>query len=311
MIFKNQLCIYFINGSFGDALYCIHDITSDNGNFNILISSKRIAKKALSMFTRNFSFNLPIGGNYFRKLIFIIFKLLPLIDYILKVNVCIYNHKSFVIKKYCYENKKVKLFEISYIKNSINLFPKKKKRITFYGDYILINLDVDKSVRRITDINSVRPTKLPTTFFFENLIIELKTKYPNYKFIQIGECGNQINNIDINLINKTTLRELVDLIINAKYTITIEGGIRALCILVNSPALAILGPSDQKLLPSSSFVRDVKYTSCSPCWRNTKNWYFQCNKNNNGEAICTSDITLFPQIQNLTFIIQNEIYKYI
>lgn len=120
-----------------------------------------------------------------------------------------------------------------------------------------------------------------------------------------------ISNIDINLVNKTNLNHLIKLIENAKYTITVEGGIRSLCILLNAPALAIFGPSDCKFLPRNDCVTDVKFTSCRPCWRHNKNWYYQCEQNNNGEAICTSDNTLLPQIKNLSELIQNEINKYI
>lgn len=307
-----EVILIFIDGSLGDTIYSISHIDQIHKN-TIIFVSKRIGKDILSIYLKNkFSIYLPIGGYFFRKIVYFVLLSLPLISRFLKIQICIFNNKGLIYKTYMLKKKVQIIRKILIVHSRVESHESVKDSIgngnTGYGKYILVNMDVDESVRKKTVKNAIRPTKLPTVYFFEELILDLKKQLPSYKFIQIGEGGAAISNVDINLVGKTNLIELAQLIRYAKFTITIEGGIRAFCLFLDAPAVAIFGPTSQNILPSSQRVRDVRYHSCPPCWRNKKEWYSKCDQNNGGEALCTSDMTLLPQIRNLSLLIQNELY---
>jgi hypothetical protein len=300
-----------MDGSLGDTLFCLSQIEKSKKN-SIVFTSTKISKNILDIFIKNkFIFYLAIGGFLFRKIVYLTIKNAPLISKFINLGFCIFNNKGMIYKTYEYKKNKVflvkkcKIIDSEIKQNELFISDNILKNINNYGDYIIVNMDVDKSVRRKIIKYSLRPTKLPTVNFYEKLVLDLKLKIPNYKFIQVGEAGTLIKNVDINLVGKTNLIQLTQLIQNAKLTITIEGGIRALCTFLNAPAVAIFGPTSQLLIPTSKSVSDVRYSSCKPCWRDKKEWYSKCHKNNDGEALCTSDATLLPQINNLSLLIKN------
>ena len=299
-----------MDGSLGDTLYCLSQIEQCKKK-SIIFSSTKISKNILDIFIKKkYIFHLPIGGFFFRKVVWFTIKSAHFISFFIKINLSIFNNKGMVYTIYEYKTKLVLVKKYLIINSEIKhneLFIKGNilENTNSYGNYILVNMDVDKSVRKKVIKNSFRPTKLPTVNFYEKLIFDLRLKMPNHIFIQVGEAGNLIKNVDINLVGKTNLIQLIQLIQNARLTITIEGGIRALCVFLNAPAVAIFGPTSQSLIPTSKSVSDVRYTSCKPCWRDKKEWYSKYHKNYDGEAICTSDDTLIPQINKLSLIAQN------
>lgn len=103
--------------------------------------------------------------------------------------------------------------------------------------YITICNTVDKSAERSAK-------KWPVEYYTE-LCRKIKEKYPFYKIVRIGDDGSEkINNIDVDLTEKTNLDELFILLKNSILFIGSEGGLVHIHHFMGGKSCCLFGPTD-------------------------------------------------------------------
>lgn len=118
----------------------------------------------------------------------------------------------------------------------------------------------------------------PTDSWIE-FLKEILKSYPNFNLILLGDkneslIGNKISNICtdsiINLVGKTNLKEVSQIINSSRFYIGLDSGLMHLAVAFNKPTFTIWGGSSYKLYGYNQF-NDVKHldmyldVDCSPC----------------------------------------------
>ena len=167
------------------------------------------------------------------------------------------------------------------------------------GNYITINRGVDNQGEIIES------TKLWSSNNFNILVNLIKSTFTNYKIVQLGASIKRcelIDNVDINLVGKTSLNELKVLLKHSALHIDGEGGMVHLRkSLQGGVSVVIFGPTSADFYGYSDNV-NISSSACPlTCeWINNK-WASYCiNKNNN--HICMKSIkpnSIFEEIKKI------------
>ncbi|WP_332879971.1 glycosyltransferase family 9 protein [Oxalobacter aliiformigenes] len=136
-------------------------------------------------------------------------------------------------------------------------------------------------------------TKLWPQSHYNDLITKLKLSFPDIKIVQLGvshERCESMQNIDINLIEKTTLPDIAALLKNAWLHIDCEGGLVHLRhALKGGKSVVIFGPTSPSFFGYSENI-NIRSDLCKyPCEWLTENWQKKCIRKSN-KHICMKSI---------------------
>lgn len=166
--------------------------------------------------------------------------------------------------------------------------------------YIIIQTGSGKHFRNENDIRQW-PVK-----YYEELIEKIRKINPSIPIIQIGEAYHKaIKNTDLNLLGKTSFREMLAILKGALLLISQEGGAVILRHFISrKPSCVIFGPTDKNFIGFDENI-NLATNTCSGCEWLTNDWYVKCGKNEYGFS-CTKLIKPAMIIQKIsTFINSN------
>ena len=123
---------------------------------------------------------------------------------------------------------------------------------------------------------------------YSQLVLSLKEQYPDKKMIQCGVVGQTpIQNIDVNLLGKTTFSEFLVLLKEAFLLVSQEGGSSILRhYLSRGRSCVLFGPTDPRFFgfkENLNLCADV----CPGCEWLDRDWYKRCMISK-GKALCMS-----------------------
>lgn len=177
--------------------------------------------------------------------------------------------------------------------------------------FIKNNLNEKKviTVHRGCDANhSSYSTKLWPLEYYNALIRLIKKRYPDYKIVQLGISEERcpvMKGVDVNLVGKTSIEELMFLLANSFLHIDGEGGMihlrHALC---KKKSIVMFGPTSPKFFGYSE-NDNIKGNGCmTTCEWVTRNWQEQCLRNEN-KAPCMYSIVPEMVMKYVERIINN------
>lgn len=138
-------------------------------------------------------------------------------------------------------------------------------------------------------------TKLWPIENYNQLIKLLKEKYPDVKFVQIGD-NNQtaylMDDIDVNLVGKTDLEELKIILSRAKLHIDSEGGLVHIRKALNGgPSVVLFGPTSKDFFGYSANINIKSENVCyNDCQWISDNWDSMCVKTGTNDNPCMTSI---------------------
>lgn len=129
----------------------------------------------------------------------------------------------------------------------------------------------------------------------QNFINEIKIKYPDYKIVQLGiRSLAEFDNVDINLVNKTSFEELITLLASSKLHIDAECGMVHLRHAINAKQSVVLhGPTS---VSTKGYAENINISSnvcncpCCECLIH-KNWERFCIKTDSKIPACMQAIS--------------------
>lgn len=145
-------------------------------------------------------------------------------------------------------------------------------------------------------------TKLWPQEYYNDLIVKLKEIFPEFKIVQLGvshaRCET-MKNIDINLVEKTTLPDITTLLKNAYLHIDCEGGLVHLRhALKGGKSVVLFGPTLPEFFGYSENI-NIRSNSCPfPCEWLVSDWQTTCMRNDQ-KHICMKSITPDIVIQKI------------
>ncbi|MCZ4064442.1 hypothetical protein NB636_02705 [Oxalobacter aliiformigenes] len=140
--------------------------------------------------------------------------------------------------------------------------------------YIIIQTGSGKHFRNENDIRQW-PVK-----YYEELIEKIRKINPSIPIIQIGEAYHKtVKNTDINLLGKTSFREMLAILKGARLLISQEGGLPILRHFISrKPSCVIFGPTDRNFFGFSE-NSNLSASNCDGgCEWILDNWYQTCIK---------------------------------
>lgn len=307
MIKKNKKSIVFVSSGLGNAIILIpllKKLRSDNNNISILLNSNFVSKDFLVF--NNFPFDNIIELNDISTFNFLS-KTLFLFDYAY-LDFSSSSLKNLllarIISKQVIAMRKSNPFipGFKFIKAELNIhsaimnvklvdkYANKQKLLL--EDILLkpedhnhpiFNQFSDKKIipvaLQISSANlKVKYKNWPTDYWIEFIRVILKS-YPDFKLILVGDknesfIGEKISNIYtdsiINMVGKTNLKEVSQIINLSRFYIGLDSGLMHLAVAYNKPTFTIWGGSSYKLFGYNQFY-DVKHldvysdVDCSPC----------------------------------------------
>ena len=113
--------------------------------------------------------------------------------------------------------------------------------------------------------------------YYQKTVSLLKEKHPEIKFIQCGEpYHNHINNVDMDLVGKTSVEESFALIKSAKLLISAEGGYPIIRhFLSRKTSCVLFGPTSKDFFGFSENL-NISSDACVGCEWINKIWYKRC-----------------------------------
>ena len=167
------------------------------------------------------------------------------------------------------------------------------------------NLQKNKfiTIHRGVDTDQTKDsTKLWPQEYYNDLIIRLKKIFPKFKIVQLGVSHTRcetMKNIDINLVEKTTLPEIATLLKNAYLHIDCEGGLVHLRhALKGGKSVVLFGPTLPEFFGYSENI-NIRSNSCPfPCEWLIPDWQTTCMRNDQ-KHICMKSITPNIVIQQI------------
>ena len=137
------------------------------------------------------------------------------------------------------------------------------------------------TVHRGIDGNNafVESTKLWLTDYYNELLKLIKKKYPNIVIVQIGISSSRcvtLDNVDINMVGKTTFNEVAELIRGSVIHIDGEGGFVHLNHFLGGTSAVFFGPTLKEFFgypENLNFSANVCQNGCE--WL-TPNWSSKC-----------------------------------
>ena len=142
----------------------------------------------------------------------------------------------------------------------------------------------------------------PTDRYVE-LITAVKSKFPNVKFVQLGDKHHPlIKNVDYDLRGKTTNFEFFSILGLANLHISQEGGsVIARHFITGNKSIVLFGPTDAEFFgyPENVNISNRKcYTACE--WL-VKDWMNRCSVRRSGNACihCISVDSVVEKVENI------------
>lgn len=139
--------------------------------------------------------------------------------------------------------------------------------------YIVVHTGSGLSFSDITNESRQWPLN-----YYNELVSLIKEKFPKYKIIQIGEKRQPtITNVDLNLQDKTTFRELLTLLKYSSLLISQEGGIPILRHFLNGgKSIVLFGPTDEKFFGFKENINLSQRTCPIACEWISQDWMKKC-----------------------------------
>ena len=130
--------------------------------------------------------------------------------------------------------------------------------------------------------------------YYQKFIFLLRKNYPGLKFIQCGEpYHNHINNVDIDLVGKTSVEEAFALIKSAKLLISAEGGYPIIRHFTSRKISCVLfGPTNKDFFGFDENI-NISANVCPGCEWIYKAWYQECMISE-GQTLCMK--SLLPEV---------------
>lgn len=130
-----------------------------------------------------------------------------------------------------------------------------------------------------------RPTKNWPIPHWERLVQLIKTARPDLPIVQIGHTASSspLRGIDVDLIGKTSLPDVVTVLKHAQLLVTSEGGILRMAWALDVPTVSLQGPSGSEFFRfgnTNTVISDV----CNGCWFVLDEWMARCYRGYSGPA---------------------------
>lgn len=136
-------------------------------------------------------------------------------------------------------------------------------------------------------------TRMWPVEYYDELVLKLKQKYPNYKIVQLGYSKSwckEISGVDFDLRGQTQLVDLKAILYKSALHIDYEGGMVHLRKALNAgKSVVLFGPTNPEWLGYDTNVNICTY-SCRFCENLNSNWQKFCS-NYKHEHICMRSIT--------------------
>lgn len=111
------------------------------------------------------------------------------------------------------------------------------------------------------------------------VISGLKRQRPDIKVVQLGATTSSLMaEADLNLINRTTLREAAAILRGATFHVDNESGLVHLATAIGTKCCVVFGPTLAEYFGYPSNI-NIKPKACGGCWWTERNWMARCPKN--------------------------------
>ena len=138
-------------------------------------------------------------------------------------------------------------------------------------------------------------TKMLPVKAYETLLGLIKKENPEILIVQLGTSLKTtyiIDGVDLNLIGKTSLRDVIVLMAEAHLHIDSEGGLVHLRHFVSKkPSLVFFGPTDIDFYKYDENF-NINGNSCGPCEWLSNNWQINCIKNKGSACSALNSIVI-------------------
>jgi hypothetical protein len=112
--------------------------------------------------------------------------------------------------------------------------------------------------------------------YFDSVIALVKSKWPDLKFVQVGVgTSNPLANVDVNLVDQTSIKEAGALIGHALLHVDNEGGLVHLARCLGVDSCVVFGPTPSNYFGYSGNI-NIDPTFCGGCWWNNETWMDRC-----------------------------------
>jgi len=136
-------------------------------------------------------------------------------------------------------------------------------------------------------------TRMWPVEYYEQLVLKLREKYPEYKIVQLGyskECCKEIAGIDFDLRGETTLSDLKTILYASALHIDYDGGmIHMKKALHTGKSVVLFGPTEPDWLGYAANINICAY-KCRFCDFLNADWNKRCSNIRNPQ-ICMKSIT--------------------
>src|SRR6185437_2317929 len=111
---------------------------------------------------------------------------------------------------------------------------------------------------------------------WNKLVTLLKGKFPNITIVQLGTVtSRKIDNVDLDLRNKTTLKEVAWIIKHSLLHIDGESGMVRLAHALHTKSAVLFGPTSKSFFSFDSNI-NLSSSVCGDCWWSTGDWLSRC-----------------------------------
>ncbi|MBS1084604.1 glycosyltransferase family 9 protein, partial [Gluconobacter kondonii] len=145
--------------------------------------------------------------------------------------------------------------------------------------------------------------------YFDDFVEKLKKIFPDISIIQIGvKTSSPIKNVDLNLINKTTLRQTVDILESSILHVDGESGLVHLAASVGTKSCVLFGPTSPEYF---SYPENINMSPkfCGNCWWMTNDWMRNCPRGFH-ETKCLSSISPDSVITAVSRVLSSQFDPY-
>nr|WP_294519944.1 glycosyltransferase family 9 protein [uncultured Rhodopila sp.] len=123
---------------------------------------------------------------------------------------------------------------------------------------------------------------------FGAVVSKLRAALPGYRFVQIGSVTSElIHEVDLNLVNKTSMDEVAGLLARAALHLDNEGGLVHLAACLGTRSAVVFGPTPADYFGYPDNI-NISSAFCNGCWWTTRTWMDSCAKGYK-EARCMTE----------------------
>jgi hypothetical protein len=123
---------------------------------------------------------------------------------------------------------------------------------------------------------------------FDEIIGLLKDRFPHLSVVQIGTSTSiPIPGVDLDLVNRTSLPEVAEVIRNARLHLDNEGGLVHVAAAVGTKSCVIFGPTSADYFGYAHNI-NIRPKFCGGCWWTNETWMDQCPRGFS-EARCMTE----------------------